>query len=242
MIEPRSPGDRPYGPLAVDMLAARGVDARVSHHGRWFGMIHQVTPIWERVRDGQPDVLVLNFGIIEAQARVVPSKVMAHLTGWRRSTHPMALGYRDHVAGRAWVGIREAQRRLGPRVTSSHRLSPSRFRREVQQLARRARHELGALVLFVDLDPPGSRLVHWLPDQPARVARFNEVLAAAVEDLDDPEVRVVGAGAALGANEIDEVLPDGLHRTAEGHRRTAALLTAEIAPWWAALGHAEDGA
>jgi lysophospholipase L1-like esterase len=42
-------------------------------------------------------------------------------------------------------------------------------------------------------------------------------------------VRLIRASATV--DDVDTMLPDGLHRTEEGHRRTAELLAAEIKDW-----------
>ncbi len=239
MVVPRKTADdRSYGQVLPDLLAQRGVHARVFHSSRWFGMIQDVRRRYEPIRDTMPDVVVLNFGMGEAQPRLVPTWLMDHLTTWDRSSHPAALGYRRHVASRGWRFLRRAQRRGALRDRRTHRLSPQRFRHEVQELARRLRTEVTPLVLFLDLDPPGSRVLHWMPGLDERAARFNDVLQAAVDDLGDPEVRVVSASRTVG-DDVDVLLPDGFHRCAEGHRRTAALLADVICDWLPDTPHAD---
>lgn len=231
MVVPReTAADRSYGQVLPDLLAQHGVHARVFHSSRWFGMIQDVRHRYEPIRDTMPDVVILNFGMGEAQPRVVPTWLMDHLTTWNRSSHPAALAYRRQVATRSWRILRRAQRRVARGDQRTHRLSPRRFRQEVQELARRLRTDVAPLVLFLDLDPPGSRVLHWMPGLDVRAARFNHVLRRAVDDLDDPAVRVVRASGTVG-EDVDAILPDGFHRCAEGHRRTAALLAGVICEW-----------
>lgn len=232
MVVPRTgPDDRPYGRVLPEVLAGRGIHARTFHSSRWFGLIHQVRRRYEPIRDTMPDVVVLNFGMGEAQPRIVPTSLMGHLTTWDRSTHPVALAYRDRLANPSWRWLRDVQRRAAARDRRTHRLSPARWAREVQELSRLLRTETGALVLHLDLDPPGSRVLHWMPGLDERAARFTDVLHAAVTELDDPDVRVVPASTTVAAHEVDALVPDGFHRNAEGHRRTATMLGDVIAGW-----------
>jgi hypothetical protein len=129
--------------------------------------------------------------------------------------------------------LRAWQRFAASRTTTrSWRLSPTRFAREMQRVIELAREETGCLVLVLDCDPPGGRFTHWVPGMWQRWERYQEVLRRLIDGLDDPEVRLVPASSTL----LDEIgldigLPDGIHRTAEAHVRTAQLLTDEIVSW-----------
>lgn len=220
-----------YGEVLRDLLAADGLSATVDHQGKWFDMVHELRSRYEpAVRNRFPDVLVLNYGICEAQPRTLPTWLARHLQTWNRPTFAAARGYRRVVAPRLWLLLRGWQQRSARAVGArTWRLSPLRFRLEMAKVISMARSETGCLVLVVDCDPPGARFEHWLPGMKRRWEVFQAALDQLVADLDDPQVRLVRASATL--TDLDRELPDGIHRTADAHRLTAGLLLDEILTW-----------
>ncbi|MGI8537314.1 MAG: hypothetical protein ACR2K2_12680 [Mycobacteriales bacterium] len=184
------------------------------------------------MRNHFPDVVVVNFGMAECQPRVVPTWLVRHFTTWDRSSAEMARWYRRELAPPLWTAVRRWQQvgsgRIGSRTA---RLAPARFAAEIRRIVEMVRAEARPLVLVLDIDPPGPRIVHWLPGIDARVDHYNTVLAGVVRDLGDEEVRFVRSSAIVRELGFDVALPDGLHRSAVGHRRTAELLAAEVRDW-----------
>ena len=219
-----------YGEQLGPLLTGRGVPTVVSHAGTWFGQVQQALPQYERlVRDHFPDVLVVNYGMAECQSNALPSWVVRHVTTWDRSSHRAAHAYRERLVPKVWPLLRDYQRWAGSRDDGrTHRHPPRRFVADVSRLVDMTRKDCGSLVLLLDIDPPGPRVEHWLPGTAARVARYNELLAEVAEAYDD-DVRLVPAGALL--TDPAAQLPDGLHRTPEGHAVTAGLLADEICRW-----------
>ncbi len=235
VVPPRRRRDEgTYGELLPGRLAAAGVRATVTHTGKWFDMVHELRRRYETaVRNHFPDVLVLNYGMAECQPEVVPTWLVRHFTTWNRSSHPVALRYRDSLSPPVWRYVRRWQQvaagRVGPSRT--HRLAPQRFSTEMERVIRMAREDIGCLVLVLDLDPPGERVCHWMPGLRERWRAYQQILADLVADLADPEVRLVAASRTVADLGVDVALPDGLHRTSVGHSRTAALLGEEILRW-----------
>lgn len=219
-----------YGEQLVPLLAGRGVPAVVSHAGTWFGRICDAVPRYERdVRDHFPDVLIVNYGMVECQSDVLPTAIVRHLTTWHRTSRAGTRLYRDHLAPKVWKLLREYQRWGSARDRCrTYRLRPSRFVADLTRTVEMARKDCGALVLVLDIDPPGARVEHWLPGTEERVRRYNDLLAAVADGYDDG-VRLVRAGAAL--TDPATQLPDGMHRSPEGHAMTAAMLGEEICQW-----------
>lgn len=219
-----------YGEQLADLLIGQGVPTTTSHAGTWFGRVCDALPHYERdVRDRFPDVLVINFGIVECQSDLLPAWLVRHLTTWNRSSRPGTGIYRERFARKAWPVLRDYQRWAGAHDPGrTHRLRPSRFTADLRRIIDLARKDCGCLVLLLDIDPPDDRVEHWLPGTTARAARYNTLLAA-VAGAYDADVRLVAAGAAL-ADALTE-LPDGLHRSPKGHARTAELLSVEILDW-----------
>lgn len=226
---PRDGG--PYGAQLAARLTAEGIPTVTSHAGTWFGRICDTIPHYERdVRDHFPDVLVINFGMAECQSDVLPAWVVRHITTWHRTSRAGTATYRGRLLPPVWKALRGYQRRVGGRDTVTHRLRPSRFVADMTRTIDMARKDCGALVLLVDIDPPGDRVEHWLPGTTRRAEHYNDLLAGIAAGYDDG-VRLVRASTTL--TDPATQLPDGLHRSPEGHGLTAALLGAEIRQWLA---------
>lgn len=219
-----------YGEQLRDLLAAQGIPTVVSHRGTWFGMVRQAIAGYERdVRDHFPDVLVVNYGMAECQSNALPYAVVRHATTWHRTSRRGAGWYRRAVVPRVWRVLRGYQRWANAHdADRTHRQSPRRFTEDLRRVVDMARKDCGCLVLLLDIDPPGSRVEHWLPGTTRRVERYNALLAEVADGYDD-DVRLVRAGALLTDPATN--LPDGLHRSPAGHAVTAGLLAEEVVRW-----------
>src|SRR5690606_5877414 len=112
--------------------------AEVAHVSTWFGLIHQLRHRYPELRDQHADVVVVAYGMGEAQPRTIPTWVMGHLTTWDVGTWWPARAYRARVVPRVWRLLRSLQRRVAAwdrRLT--HRLSPTRFALEMRALVQR---------------------------------------------------------------------------------------------------------
>jgi hypothetical protein len=232
-----------YGEVLPRLLADQGVTATTTHQGQWFDLINDYRRRYERgLRNHFPDVLVLNYGMGECQPNFLPTWAARHFASWDITSNPAGVFYRNRIATRLWKAARSWQRFAAGR-TSNHswRLSPRRFRLEMKRVIELAREETGCLVLVLDCDPPGERFCHWVPGMWQRWERYQTELKALVDDLEDPEVRLIANSETI----LDEIgfedgLPDGIHRTARAHVRTAELLTNEIIAWLAEPANLRD--
>ena len=88
MCEPFSDGERrgPYPLQLREEVTRRGIPVELNQWNRWYGMVTHTWEVYERVRDSNPDVIILNFGLAECEPRFIPNRIIAHLLGWRRST------------------------------------------------------------------------------------------------------------------------------------------------------------
>lgn len=219
-----------YGELLPGLLAADGYHVDVRHTGQWFDLVQDLRRRYEpAVRNHFPDVLVLNYGMGEAQPNVVPTWAARHFQSWDRSSHPLAMSYRQHLAPRAWSTLRRLQSRTAHWPT--YRLSPERYATELRRVITMARDETGCLVLLLDLDPPGPRWEHWVPGMTQRRDQFQAVQDALVAELADPDVRAVRVAHHVAEHGFDVLLPDAIHRSALGHRLTAEALAEEVRAW-----------
>jgi hypothetical protein len=223
-----------YGELLPRQLRPHGVVAETIHEGHWFGMVNEFRPRYENhLRNHFPDVLIINYGFAECEPNFLPYWLARHFSTWDLSSAAIPTLYRRRIKPRLWRIARSYQRQAS-RLTSNHsfRVSPRRFVADLRRIITMARSETGCLVLLLDIDPPGERLQYWMPGMWQRWERYQGLLEKLVADLDDPQVRLIPNSRSI----LDELgfevgEPDGIHRSAVGHARTAEVLTAEILDW-----------
>lgn len=228
VVPPRAgPGDGSYPQHLRQFLADRGCTAEVTMRARWYGRVDEhLRRFEEGIRDRLPDVVVLDIGEGSSHPRVIPNWLTRHLLTWDRSSRLGARTYRRLVDGPVWRALRTLQRlAVGRAPLALSRLSPRRFRHDAARLVDLIRTETGAAVVAVGLDPPGSRVLHWLPGLDERYAHYDHLLQDVVRAADDPGVVYVARAVDAERVPVDELLPDGLHRTAAGHRMLAERLT-----------------
>jgi lysophospholipase L1-like esterase len=226
--------DGTYGELLPGRLPE--LDVRVVHTGRWYERVDGLRSRYEEaVRNHFPDVLVLHYGMAECQTGLVPWRLSKHVLDWDQGQSSVALAYRRAVARPVWRALREGQRRASAHLAQRpHKLSPERFGRELEKVVTMVRDEVRPLVLVVDVDPPGPRVDHWLPGTTGRALRWNALLERTVDRLrhvHGDEVRLVRASQDVDPADVEALLPDGLHRNAEGHRLLADRVAAEVRAW-----------
>jgi hypothetical protein len=221
-----------YGEQLAHQLTAAGVPTVTTHASIWFGIVKMALPRYERdVRDRFPDVLVLNFGMGEAQSNMLPHWAVRHLTTWHRTSRRGAWTYRNRILPRVWKVLRAYQRAAGRLDKDfTFRQRPESFLADMRRIIDMARKECGCLVLLVDLDPVGPRIEHWLPGMTRRAARYQKLVEELAAGYDD-DVRLVRASTTV--DDVEALIPDGLHRSVEGHRRTATMLAEEVQKWLA---------
>lgn len=217
-----------YAELLPEVLARRGVQGHVYLRSRWFGMVRDLRREYEEViRDRMPDVVILNFGMGECQPNMLPTWFVRHLGTWNRSGRTQARAYYRFVLDPLWPALRKYQQ-VADRVPI-YRMSPRAFRAEMTRVIALTRLETRALVLVLDQDPAGSRLVRWMPSIRARRERY-QVILQEVADRFGPDVRLVPVSETVRGRE-EELVPDGLHRTPEGHLMMAERIADEIVAW-----------
>jgi lysophospholipase L1-like esterase len=221
--------DRTYAETLERCLHHKGIGSAVTNSARWSMLLPEALDRFEDlVLSHQPDVVVVNFGLVDAQPRTVPLRWFRWMfarapvqgplrRGWRRLWGPwLARWYRR-------VGPILARRRLVPA-----RVPPRQFRRDLQVLIDLVRHERGALVVLVGITPPSARVEEVLPGTLARAGSYDEVLRAAADgELDVRYLPVADLGLP-----VDQLAPDGIHFSAEGHRAVGEALALVIGDWW----------
>jgi len=236
-VERGSRQDATYGEVLEWLLADSGHQVRVRNAGRWFDQIDSGNRrFMEEERTEFPDVLILQYGSVECRPNVVPEVVLKHFARLRFHTWDEGIGttaraYRRLLAPHLWRAVRRYQQVASARVgLRTWRMNPDRFAGELRRLIAFARHER-MLVLVVDGNPPGPKMVHFMPTLHERWALYQRVLADVVAGFDDGEVRLVTLSKVVEELGEEAGLPDGLHFSPLGHRRAAEMLASEIAPW-----------
>ena len=213
-------------------LAALGVTARTTLRSRWHGMINGARKEQESLRETMPDVVVLNYGIVECQPRVLPTWFYRSFVTWLPGTRRHEIFYRRTIMPRLWRLVRSYQRLATTMVAShTHRLSPRRFDLELRKTIEGLRLDLAPLILVLDIDPVTAKVEHFIPGMQTRVQRYNSLLRAVVEDMAQPDTRLLRTSEVVHNLGVEVALPDGIHRSSAGHRAVAAMIATEIAPW-----------
>jgi lysophospholipase L1-like esterase len=233
----RSRHDGTYPEVLEWLLQDAGYAVTVHNSSRPFDQIGDgVRRFMDEERHSLPDVLVVQFGTAEHRQAVVPWFVLRHLHGWDKGVRQPSLAYRRFVAPHLWRGVRAYQRFLCARIgLRTWRTSPARFARELRRLTEAARAE-HMLVLVADPNPPGPRILAFMPGLEERWEVYRRLVADVVAGFEDDDVRLVAMSEVAQEMGVDEALPDALHFSAPAHRRVAAMMAAEIAPWLDAQG------
>lgn len=219
-------------PLVIPVhLADAGIDAVARNEGRVHDFVHTGLARYERdLRPHAPDVVVLHYGVLEAQPWFGPLAFLRHVIsqGWALSR--TARWYRRVVVKAVWDALAWYRERVVPRVGRwTWQVSPRRFEHGMRQLVRLCRDDLGSLVLVLGIAPTPSLLERRVPGQGERAARYNRVLADVVAGFDSPDVVLVPVDDLVeDLGGPDAQLPDGLHFTPELHRAVAGRLAQEV--------------
>jgi lysophospholipase L1-like esterase len=234
---PRGVDEEAYPALLDECLLDRGVVATTTLHAKWHATVKELLGYYEPwVRDHFPDVLILNVGMADCQARVLPTWLYRHTMTWDTGSSNAAVRYRAFVVPTIRRAVRRWQMLLSGRAPlAASRVPPEMFRRGIARFVRHAARDHGALVLVLDIDPPGEALLRLQPRLDERVRRYNAVLQQVVDEATPGTARLVSTSKIV-SRDTSTLLPDGLHRSAEGHRLVAEHLADVIVAQAACLG------
>lgn len=220
-----------------ELLHQRGVEATVAVHSQWHSTVKEALPKFESwVRDELPDVVIVNFGIVDAQARVLPTWLLRNTMTWLPGQGAVAHRYRKRVVPRLRPGVRGWQRfwagRVGPRWS---RVRPAVFQRSMARLLQLCARQCNAQVVVLDIERANEVLLHWMPGLQNRVDRYNGILERVVAGDTSGRATLLRT-SAVAAADPERLLPDGIHWSAEGHRLVAELIADELVKLGPQLG------
>ena len=176
-----------------------------------------------------PDAVVFNFGVVEVSRRRQPRRAwletVAHsvfLNLMLGRDHPVnRLG---HKARRAlWLALRWVSETAARATGSSWQWLPLpkllRVQKEMMELLFK---ETSAVAVVVGLNPCSMRVETSLPGSGRAISDANEALRAMATTF--PRAVFVDPRSFIGDGELDRLVPDGVHYSAEGHRLLASRL------------------
>lgn len=229
--------DDPYARWLPEALLDRGVHATVVQHAQWHATVLEVLPRFEAwVRDELPDLVVVNLGIVDCQARVLPTWLLRNSMTWLPGQGGFARIYRRRVVPSLRPRIRGWQRfwagRVGPRAS---RVRPAVFERAMTRLVQLSVSHANAHVLLLDIDDANERLLHWMPGLQERIDRYNAILQRVAGGAAGGRATLARTSRVV-ATDPERLLPDGIHRSSEGHRVVAEALADQVVRLGPVLG------
>lgn len=224
-----------FSDVLADELSAAGIANDVALEGRWFDFAHKGLRAYEtRVRPHRPHVLILNYGLNESQPWLAPIWLINHLLKRESATTKIGKWYRAKIAERMWKLVRKTRRKIAGRIGMwTWQTTPHRFQAAMKRLIFVGRAEQDCLVLVLDINPPGSLLLHFLPKQDARHSYYQTLIDEVVDSFDDPQVKLVRSSDLCVELGLESSLPDGMHLSPAGHEALGKRLAQEILTWHA---------
>jgi lysophospholipase L1-like esterase len=211
-IRPRDPGARPYGHLLRDRLqgeSAQPVDVDIRAENSQT-VADLVADCEESLVAWAPDVVIFQVGIVECTPRVVPHALRRRFVKGRTPVERLWL------AGEALV-----RRPLVGLLGGAPAMSPRAFQAGLTRLCSIGRGEAGARVLCIGIHETTARVTREVPGIQEQIRTFDGAIRAACAASGASYVDPAPVVAELG---LDAASPDGIHFSAEGHRRLAARL------------------
>jgi hypothetical protein len=206
-------------------------------HSQWHATVREVLPHFEDwVRDELPDVVIVNLGIVDCQARVLPTWLLRNTMTWLPGQGAAAQAYRRKVIPHLRPAVRGWQRYWAGRVgVRASRVRPAVFQRSMDRLLHLCIRQCNAYVIVLDIDRTNERLLHWMPGLQERVDRYNAILVRVVTRAHRGQATLLRTSEVV-APDPERLLPDGIHRSAEGHRLVAARIADAVVELGPALG------
>jgi lysophospholipase L1-like esterase len=203
--------------------------ADVRNCSRWMGTVHSGVEDWEpQVLTHWPHLVVIQFGIVDANPILIPRVVHRQAWGMQR-TDGLVDRAVTSVLRTNWPLVHKASQRLDRPWIRGH-VSGARFGRQFRRLVDQTLDLTAADVVVIGMHPPNFRLMKLGTAYPARRARMQRIITEAVADR--PRCGYVDFQRVLDAvhPDFEKSLPDGIHLVAEAHRVLARLIADE---YWA---------
>jgi lysophospholipase L1-like esterase len=213
---PRQTGARPYGRIVGPLLRERTGDTVEVE--LWaensLTVSDAVEALEDRIVSWSPDILVLNFGIVDCTPRIVPQRLRRRFVRARTPLH------------RLWLAAEALVRRPIVRLLGgASAMSARAFESALARLIDVARSEAGARVFCLGMSTTSVRVEWEVPGVQRQIAAFDKAIRRACQRWN---AFYVDVGAMLASGDADRLRPDGIHFSAEGHAMVAEELARQI--------------
>ena len=217
-----TPNDRTYG----EHLRAMGWHVKSASRQ---GVMISDTCLYleDDVLNNAPDYLILQFGVVESTYRARPRFLHKQFSNnnWRNNI--VRIPYRG-PSKRAFVSLlNKAYQQIEKALFASgirwRYLSPRHFRDALEQTVAACKKNSGVKgYILVGISPINERLEQIAPGTRQSTAEYDEIMRAYAEST--PHVSFISLFEVFQNESLKEVVPDGIHLSALGHKLLAKEL------------------
>ncbi len=227
------PGEYTFPRWIQNGLLDRGRPCEVVNRGVAGELTRSAFDAWEsEVMAGCPDAVVYGYAYYECIHALLPHWLERHVNTYNGRTGPLRTRYRGYLLRPLWKLLAQTQRILDPYIgTRLFGRRTHRIIKDYELLIGRTRTLApgSPLVFVLALFGPGGKAGDWFPGMQARIDAMNVALAAMVERIGDPGVRLVPVGTLAEQLEPGaDPVPDGLHYSPPMRRIIGDWIAAEI--------------
>ncbi|MFL6062329.1 MAG: SGNH/GDSL hydrolase family protein [Marmoricola sp.] len=227
------PGEYSFPRWIQNGLLDRGRPCEIDNRGVPGELTRSAFRRWEsEVMATSPDAVVYGYAYYECIHGLLPHWLERHVNKYDGRTGPLRTRYRGWLLRPVWKVLAQSQRLLDGYVADRlFRRRTHRIIKNYELLITRTRtlSPGSPLVFVLALFGPGGKAGSWFPGMQSRIDAMNLALAAMVERLADPGVRLVPVHTL--AEQLDpgeDPVPDGLHYSPRMRRIIGDWIAAEI--------------
>lgn len=212
-----------YPELVEQRLWAAGRPVLVINEATRAGIVSEaILNIHKMVTRHAPDIVVLHYGINEVVPRLWPRWLHLFLNEPR----PLLAGFPAVLLGNFNRAINGLVAPMAIKLLSLRPwYSPQRFCSEMTLLLKMIEKETVALIYVVNIAPTTGRIEHRLPGASMKIHEYNEVLATTATKS---HAHLIDLYSRLAGEDMENVVADGIHLTANGHKILAEMLVEQI--------------
>lgn len=179
-----------------------------------------------------PDFVVMHFGIVECTYRTRPRWLQNvwSMNAWNNSiirrgyNGPLTRGLKYLTKK---IATRTIERWLFALGIKWRWLGPKDFRFILRDVTKRIFQDTPAKkIVLIGMLPVADWIEQKAPGTQASITQYNAIMADLAEEC--PDVRFLQPAEATGGRPLTDLSSDGIHFTAEGHRRLAETIIGQL--------------
>lgn len=211
-------GPTTYPELLPGLLGERGVPCElVNVSERYLTVDGALEDLERRVVALSPDLVILNYGVVEAAPRIVPRPVYFFIN------RPP---YRTSLPRRIFCrAASAAERYLAPRLLRAFGgfrwVGPALFAECLAAIVDRLWKECRCHTVVMNIPEPNDRMESLLPGIRSSTEEYNRIMQQACTRR---TAHLLDAASLVRAGGAEAFCPDGVHFSAEGHKAVAEEL------------------